>query len=254
MKAAFSLFLSLLLAHSVLAQLEEIAFVDPPRTESIGLTITPIGSSLVAAVPVNPRFGIWYKHEFKPGWRFRVGINGQVFDPRNINDDDVSYDYYLNDSTLRFVSVYKDEWNADLRMGIEYFKAGKKNGWVVGADVIIGNAIEDSGEYYYDIIFSDSISYGPGNYYYPRINSDNPHYYRQVGYLYGGLQASAGYRAMLTRWLEFQVQFTPEIRVEVPVRDAIDSNMELTESMTRERTTRIRGGLQPIEGFLFVRF
>lgn len=227
----FVLFSSL--AHSQ----EDYVIEEHPMPETlntIGLNLTPMVVVAFGGLPVEPRFGIYYKRQHKPNSKWRVQLNYETIDRFSGKRDEEPL--FWNDTSIAYTVRDRDHWNVDLRIGLEYFRPGQKFAMVYGFDVFGGLAIRRNRNATEPLVFDETLNLMvPSPFFLTEANEGMVHYAMI------GADFSIGQRMHLKDHVYLTLQWTPELVYSWPIYERYNRLSARTIAPSSSLDFRLRG-------------
>lgn len=209
-------------------------FPMPENRNTFGVNLTPIVVVGFGGLPVEPRFGIYYKRQHKPNSKWRVQLNYETIDRYNgLRDDDP---LFWNDTSIAYTVRDRDYWNIDLRVGIEYFRPGQKFAMVYGFDFFGGIAKRRDRNVTEPLVFQEDLNIMvPSPFFAAEVNEALVHY------AIIGADFSVGQRIHLKDHVYLTLQWTPELVYSWPIAEQYNRPAARTVAPTSSLDFRLRG-------------
>ncbi len=209
-------------------------FPLPEQRNTIGLNLTPMVVVAFGGLPVEPRFGLYYKRQHKPNSKWRVQLNYETIDRFSGRRDDDPL--FFNDTAIAYTVRSRDHWNVDLRVGIEYFRPGQKFAMVYGFDVFGGIAIRRDRNTTEPLVYNEDLNLMvPSPFFVTEVNEGTVHY------AIVGADFSIGQRIHLKDHVYFTLQWTPELVYSWPIYERYNRVSARTFAPGSSLDFRLRG-------------
>lgn len=206
----------------------------PDQRNTLGFNLSPPLVVLMSALPLNPRFGLYYKRQTKPNHKFRVQANYERIEYFEDERSDLPLNW--SDTTITFLLESRNHYNLDLRLGMEFFKPGQTSSMVYGFDVFMGTAYRRDARltrpYYLDPELEVLV---PSPFVAPASE------WQEVNYLLFGLDFSIGQKIHLRDHVYLCIQWTPEVVYQMPFRETYSAPSARTEAPPSTLEFRFRG-------------
>lgn len=216
---------------------DDYVFEDPPMPESlntIGLNLTPMVVVAFGGLPVEPRFGLYYKRQHKPNSKWRIQLNYETIDRFSGQRDEAPL--FWNDTTIAYTVRDRDHWNVDLRFGLEYFRPGQKFTMVYGFDIFGGLAVRRDRNVTEPLVFNEALNLMvPSPFLVTNVNEGLVHY------AIIGADFSIGQRMHLKDHVYLTLQWTPEIVYSWPIYERYNQLSARTIAPASGIDFRLRG-------------
>lgn len=113
-------------------------FPMPAERNGLAANLTPLAVVAMSGFPINPRWGLYYYRTVKPYKNIRIQANFESL--ARYDDQRLDAPVSWSDSTIVYQFESRQYINADLRLGMEYFKPGERFTMVYGFDAFVGFA------------------------------------------------------------------------------------------------------------------
>lgn len=206
----------------------------PDQRNTLGFNLSPPLVVLMSALPLNPRFGLYYKRQTKPNHKFRVQANYERIAFVENERSDLPLNW--SDTTITFLLESQNHYNLDLRLGMEFFKPGQTTSMVYGFDFFLGTAYRRDASltspYYLDPELEVLV---------PSPFTAPASQWQEVDYLLLGFDFSIGQKIHLRDHVYLCIQWTPEVVYQLPYREVYSDPLVRTEAPPSTLEFRFRG-------------
>lgn len=212
------------------------SLVMPKAVNSIGLNLTPFGVILLGGRSDRYRVGLSYKRQVDVSKKLRA--RGQFERLRHVENELTEIPWDWSDSTIVFQHFTYNDYQYDLRFGLEFFKPNRTTTMVYGADVIIGYAVDyEGGNLNAFKIGNESCD----SCYFPDPDIPDQEWETQLDYAVLGLDFSVGQMLRIDDQWSITLFWSPELLYRIPVKEYYSSAALREKAPDSEFIMRLRG-------------